>query len=77
MATRRDFLKTGVGAAAGIVFCSCGLLQRAHAQQPARQTLPVMVSGKQIKTVDVHLVSMPAAAVLTRGRKAARSGAPG
>jgi aminocarboxymuconate-semialdehyde decarboxylase len=54
MATRRDFLKTGVGAAAGIVFCSCGLLQHAHAQQPARQTLPVMVNGKRIKTIDVH-----------------------
>ena len=25
MTTRRDFLKTGVGAADGIVFCGCGL----------------------------------------------------
>ncbi|WP_024508051.1 amidohydrolase family protein [Bradyrhizobium sp. ARR65] len=51
MTTRRDFLKTG--AAAGVVFCSCGLLQRAHAQ-PARQMLPVTVGGKRIKTIDVH-----------------------
>lgn len=54
MTTRRDFLKTGVGVAAGIVFCSCGLLQSAHAQQPARQKLPVMVNGKRVKTIDVH-----------------------
>jgi aminocarboxymuconate-semialdehyde decarboxylase len=55
MTTRRDFLKTGVGAAAGIVFCSCGLQQAARAQQqPTRHTLPVSVNGKRIKTIDVH-----------------------
>ncbi len=54
MTTRRDFLKAGTAAAAtGIVFCSCGLLKSAHAQQP-RQTLPVKVGGKRIKTIDVH-----------------------
>jgi predicted TIM-barrel fold metal-dependent hydrolase len=50
MTTRRDFLKTG---AAGVVFCSCGLLRGAHAQG-VRQKLPVMVNGKRIKTIDVH-----------------------
>ena len=50
MTTRRNFLK---GGAAGLVFCSCGLLQAAHGE-PARQTLPVMVGGKRIKTIDVH-----------------------
>ena len=55
MATRRHFLKTGAAAAAtGIVFCGCGLLHGAHAEQPARQKLPVMVGGKRIKTIDVH-----------------------
>jgi predicted TIM-barrel fold metal-dependent hydrolase len=55
MTTRRDFLKTGVGAAAGIVFCGCGLLHPANAQQqPVRQTLPVAIGGKRIKTIDVH-----------------------
>jgi predicted TIM-barrel fold metal-dependent hydrolase len=55
MTTRRDFLKAGVGAAAGIAFCSCGLLQSAHAQQqPTRQKLPVTVNGKRVKTIDVH-----------------------
>ena len=55
MTTRRDFLKAGAAAATtGVVFCSCGLLQSAHAQQPARQKLPVMVGGKRVKTIDVH-----------------------
>ena len=54
MTTRRDFLKTGVGAAAGLAFCGCGLLASAHAQQPTRQKLPVSVNGKRVKTIDVH-----------------------
>jgi aminocarboxymuconate-semialdehyde decarboxylase len=54
MTTRRNFLKAGAAAAAtGIVFCGCGLLHSAHAQQP-RQKLPVMVGGKRVKTIDVH-----------------------
>jgi predicted TIM-barrel fold metal-dependent hydrolase len=55
MTTRRDFLKAGGATlAAGTVFCSCGLLRSAHAQAPKRQTLPVMVGGKRVKTIDVH-----------------------
>jgi predicted TIM-barrel fold metal-dependent hydrolase len=55
MTTRRDFLKAGTAAAAtGIVFCGCGLLRSAHAQQPARARLPVAVNGKHVKTIDVH-----------------------
>jgi aminocarboxymuconate-semialdehyde decarboxylase len=50
MTTRRDFLK---GAAAGIVFCGCGMVHGAQAQAP-RQKLPVSVNGKRIKTIDVH-----------------------
>ncbi len=34
MTSRRDFLKTAA-AAAGVVFCSCALLDAARAQQPA------------------------------------------
>ncbi len=50
MTTRRDFLKT---AAAGIVFCGCGMVHGANAQAP-RQKLPVSINGKRIKTIDVH-----------------------
>ena len=49
MTTRRGFLK-GAGAAAGIAFCSCGLLDAARAQQPGRPRLPLMVNGKRVKT---------------------------
>ena len=55
MTTRRNFLAAGTAAVAtGVVFCKCGLLQGAHAQEPARQKIPVMVSGKRVKTIDVH-----------------------
>jgi hypothetical protein len=52
MATRREFLKGA--ASAGIVLCGCDMLPRAHAQQRERQSLPVMVNGKRVKTIDVH-----------------------
>lgn len=52
MTSRRNFL-TGA-AASGIVFCSCGMLDRAHAAQPGGRTLPVTVNGKRVKTIDVH-----------------------
>src|SRR6201996_9764007 len=55
MTTRRDFIKAGTAAAAtDIFFCGCGLLNSAHAQQPARQKLPVTVKGKRVKSIDVH-----------------------
>ena len=62
MTTRRDFLRS---AASGMAFCSCGLLEAAHAQgtydrdpygrnpkNPAR--LPVRVNGRRVKTIDTH-----------------------
>src|SRR5476651_2634487 len=51
MTTRRNFLK-GAGAA-GIAFCSCGVLDAARAQ-PGPMHLPVKVGGKRVMTVDVH-----------------------
>ncbi len=50
MTTRRQFLK---GAATGIAFCSCGMLDAAHAQ-PKAPRLPVKINGKRVLTVDVH-----------------------
>src|SRR5450432_4464217 len=50
MTTRRGFLK---GAATGLAFCSCAMLD-ARAQQLGAQRLPVTVAGKRIKTIDVH-----------------------
>ena len=51
MTTRRNFLKGA--AATGIAFCSCGMLDAAHAQ-PRAPRLPVKVNGKRVLTVDVH-----------------------
>ena len=54
MPSRRNFLKAGTAAAAtGIVFRSCASRHSAHAQQPARN-LPVVVNGKNVKTIDIH-----------------------
>src|ERR1700726_756886 len=53
MTTRRGFLQHS--GAAGMVFCSCGMLDAARAQAPARPpALPVTVNGKRVKTIDVH-----------------------
>jgi aminocarboxymuconate-semialdehyde decarboxylase len=49
--SRRDFLAK---AAAGIVFCGCGLSSAAHAQQAKAARRPVTVNGKHVKTIDVH-----------------------
>jgi predicted TIM-barrel fold metal-dependent hydrolase len=57
MKTRRGFLKSAVSAAAGVVFCSCGLLDAAHAKHGtngAPRHLPIMVRGHHVKTIDVH-----------------------
>src|SRR5215210_6930469 len=53
MTSRRHFLKTAA-AAAGVAFCSCALLDAARAQQPGGSSLPVVVNGKRVKSVDVH-----------------------
>jgi predicted TIM-barrel fold metal-dependent hydrolase len=51
MTTRRHFLRGA--AATGIAFCSCGMLDMAHAQ-PRAPRLPVKVNGKRVRTVDAH-----------------------
>jgi predicted TIM-barrel fold metal-dependent hydrolase len=53
MTTRREFLKRA-GAASGIAFCSCWMLDAARAQQPSAARLPVMVAGRRVKTIDTH-----------------------
>jgi aminocarboxymuconate-semialdehyde decarboxylase len=52
MTTRRKFLQT-TGTVAGLVFVGCNLMPAvpAHAQPRRRE---VVVSGKRVKTVDVH-----------------------
>jgi predicted TIM-barrel fold metal-dependent hydrolase len=54
MANRRNFIKTA--ATAGLAFCSCGLLDHAHAQTPPgfKPRGPIRIGGKRIRTVDAH-----------------------
>jgi predicted TIM-barrel fold metal-dependent hydrolase len=51
MSSRRNFLRGA--AASGVVFCSCGLLDAAHAQGTGRRTA-VAVNGKTVKVIDTH-----------------------
>jgi len=50
MTTRRNF--SDRRAASGIAFCSCSLLDAAHAQPKRRPAGEI--DGKRVKTIDVH-----------------------
>ena len=58
MSTRRNFIKGA--AASGLAFCTCGLIDAAHAQlshkHPGLGTKrkPVMINSRRAKTIDVH-----------------------
>jgi aminocarboxymuconate-semialdehyde decarboxylase len=53
--TRRELLGQGAGALAGVAFTGCGLMRSALAQAPGPvRPREVVVSGKRIKTVDIH-----------------------
>src|SRR6266516_1309349 len=55
MTTRRDFIRNSAGAMAGIAFVGCDLLAARDAQaQAARRRREVVVSGRRVKTIDVH-----------------------
>jgi aminocarboxymuconate-semialdehyde decarboxylase len=66
MTSRRGFLT----AAAGIMFCGCGLSGPAQAQTAPARKLPVMVRGKRVKTIDVHSHCIFHEAVAVLGDKA-------
>jgi aminocarboxymuconate-semialdehyde decarboxylase len=56
---RREFVRTG------IAFVGCSLLAAAHAQTGMRARREVLVSGKRVKTIDVHAhVAIPEAMAL-------------
>ena len=55
MPTRREFIRNTAGAMAGIAFVGCDLLAARNAQaQSGRRRREVVVSGRRVKTVDVH-----------------------
>src|SRR5881628_1719817 len=51
--TRREFLQTTGGALAGLAFVGCELMAAAPARAQARRR-EVVVSGRRVRTVDVH-----------------------
>ena len=53
MTTRREFLGTTTGALAGLAFVGCDLLAAAPVRGQTRRR-EVAVSGRRVKTVDVH-----------------------
>ena len=53
MTTRREFLGTTAGTLAGLAFVGCDLLAAAPARAQTRRR-EVVVSGRRVKTVDVH-----------------------
>src|SRR6266852_7123182 len=57
LSTRREFIRNATGAMAGIAFVGCDLLAARNAQAQAGGTVrrrEVVVSGRRVKTVDVH-----------------------
>ncbi len=74
MSDRRAFIKDLAGAAAGIAFVGCGLVDAAAAQaqtgQAARRR-EVVVNGRRVKTVDVHAHCAVPAAMALMGLKVA------
>src|SRR5437879_2042450 len=72
MTTRRDFIRNSAGAMAGIAFVGCDLLaaRDSRAQAGARRR-EVVVSGRRVKTVDVHAHCAVPEAMALMGLKAA------
>ena len=75
MTTRRKLF----GAATGVAFCGCGLLNAAHAQGSAPRRQAVAVGGRRVKTIDVHAhcIFPEAAALAGITRERINAGVPG
>jgi aminocarboxymuconate-semialdehyde decarboxylase len=78
MPNRRDFIKSVVGASAGVVFTGCAVCDAMAAGRAAQagsgvKHKPAMVGKRRVKTVDVHChVSVPEATDLLKGTKIER-----
>src|SRR5216117_848479 len=70
MTTRREFLGTTTGALAGLAFVGCDLLAAAPVRAQTRRR-EVVVSGRRVKTVDVHAHCAVPEAMALMGLKAA------
>ncbi len=78
MPNRRDFIRSVVGASAGVVFTGCAVCDAMAAALPAqagsgRKHKPAMVGKRRVKTIDIHChVSVPEATELLKGTKIER-----
>ncbi|MBI4888368.1 MAG: amidohydrolase [Acidobacteria bacterium] len=74
MATRREFIRNA--AASGLAFCTCSLIDAAHAQVSHKhpgigtRRKPVVINGTRIKVVDVHAHCLFHDAVALMGEEA-------
>src|SRR5260221_14271326 len=70
MLTPRNFTQNAAGATAGIAFVGCDLLAARGARaQPGGRRREVVVSGRRVKTVDVHAHCAVPGAMALRGLK--------
>jgi aminocarboxymuconate-semialdehyde decarboxylase len=78
MPNRRDFIRSVVGASAGVLFTGCTVCEAMGAGRPAQSAggakhKPAMVGNRRVKTVDVHChVSVPEVTDLLKGTKIER-----
>jgi aminocarboxymuconate-semialdehyde decarboxylase len=66
LSSRREFFKEAAGTAAGVIFTGCSLLDAApQSATPPRRRRQVVVSGRRVKTIDIHAhCAVPEAAQL-------------
>ena len=78
MSTRRESINDVAGAESGVVFTGCNVVNSAQGQtQPGGRRRQVVVSGRRVKTVDVHAHCVIAQALALMGRKLEDQRGPG
>ena len=78
MPTRRESIDDAAGAAAGVVFTGCNVVNSAQGQtQPGGRRRQVAVSGRRVKTIDVHAHCVIAEALALMGRRLEDQRGPG
>jgi aminocarboxymuconate-semialdehyde decarboxylase len=83
MPNRRDFIRSVVGASAGVVFVGCNICDTMAAGRAVQvgsgvKHKPAMVGNRRVKTIDVHChVTVPEAGEVLKGTKLERFGTPG
>ena len=78
MPARKESIDDAAGATAGLVFTGCNVVNSAQGQaQPGGRRRQVVVSGRRVKTVDVHAHCVIAEALALMGRRLEDQRGPG